>query len=163
MPSLESALHYPGTCLYEGTNLSVGRGTTHAFQQIGAPWLDHEELARRLNAYNFPGARFEAVTFTPEQPGDGKFKGEVVKGVRFLATDRASYDPTIAAVAALVEVHKLHPDKLTWSTSHFDRLAGTENVRKQVLAGASVAEITAGWKGEVERFDAVRKKYLIYQ
>jgi uncharacterized protein YbbC (DUF1343 family) len=163
MPSLESATHYPGTCLYEGTNLSVGRGTEAAFQQIGAPWLDHEELARRLNARGLPGARFEPVLFTPERPGDGKFGGEVVRGVRFVATDRGVYDSTVAAIAALVEIRALHPERLEWRTSHFDRLAGTDRVRKQIVAGADIETITAGWSAELARFEAVRGRYLLYQ
>lgn len=163
MPSLESALHYPGTCLFEGTNLSVGRGTALAFQQLGAPWLDHEELARRLNARGLPGVRFEPVVFTPERPGDGKFGGEAVRGVRFVATEREAYDPTVAAVAALVEIRALHPERLRWNASHFDRLAGTEKVRRQIMAGADLAEITAGWAAEMARFGGVRGRYLIYR
>lgn len=163
MPSLESALHYPGTCLFEGTNLSVGRGTPLAFQQIGAPWLDHEEVARRLNARGHPGVRFEAVVFTPENPGDAKFGGEAVRGIRFVATDREVYDPVHAAIAALVEIHALHGDRLRWNTSHFDRLAGTVEVRRAIVAGRDLPEITAGWAANLAEFDEVRAKYLIYR
>jgi uncharacterized protein YbbC (DUF1343 family) len=162
MPSLESALHYPGTCLFEGTNLSVGRGTPLAFQQIGAPWLNHEEVARRLNARGLAGVRFEPVVFTPEQPGDGKFGAEPVRGVKFVATDRDSYDATKAALAVLVEIRALHPDRLRWHVSHFDRLAGTDRVRKQIMAGADIDEITAGWAVEMKRFERVRARYLLY-
>jgi uncharacterized protein YbbC (DUF1343 family) len=163
MPSLESALHYPGSCLFEGTNLSVGRGTPLAFQQVGAPWLDHEELARRLNARGLPGVRFEPVVFTPAKPGDGKFGGEAVRGIRLVATEREAYDPTVAAIAMLVEIRALHPESLRWHASHFDRLAGTERVRRQIMAGADVAEVTAGWGEEMARFDGVRGRYLIYR
>lgn len=162
MPSLESALHYPGTCLFEGTNLSVGRGTPLAFQQIGAPWLDHEELARRLNARGLAGVRFEPVLFTPSSPGDGKFGGESVRGIRFVSTDRTAYDPTVATIAALVEIRAMHPDRLRWHVGHFDRLAGTELVRQQIMAGAGVEAITAGWAEEVARFEGVRSRYLLY-
>jgi uncharacterized protein YbbC (DUF1343 family) len=162
MPSLESALHYPGTCLFEGTNLSVGRGTPLAFQQIGAPWLNHEEVARRLNARGLAGVRFEPVVFTPEQPGDGKFGAEPVRGVKFVATDRDSYDATKAALAVLVEIRALHPDRLRWHVSHIDRLAGTDRVRKQIMAGADIDEITAGWAVEMKRFERVRARYLLY-
>jgi uncharacterized protein YbbC (DUF1343 family) len=163
MPSLESALHYPGSCLFEGTNLSVGRGTALAFQQIGAPWLDHEELARRLDARGLPGVRFEPVVFTPERPGDGKFGGEAVHGVRFVATERESYDPAVAAIAMLVEIRALHPDRLRWIVCHFDRLAGTVRERRQIVAGAVVGEIAAGWGAEVARFEGVRGRYLLYR
>ncbi|HEX7118085.1 MAG TPA: DUF1343 domain-containing protein [Longimicrobiales bacterium] len=163
MPSLESATHYPGTCLFEGTNLSVGRGTPIAFQQIGAPWLDHETLARRLNDYALPGVRFEAVVFTPERPGDGKYGGESVRGVRFIATDRDRYDPTHAAVAALIEIRRLHPDRLEWRASHFDRLAGTAALREQIVAGASLEEITAPWAEQLAAFRHAREQYLLYR
>lgn len=163
MPDVESATHYPGTCLFEGTNLSVGRGTDRAFQQIGAPWLDHEELVRRLEAYDFPGVRFEAVTFTPRNPGDGQYPDQEVRGVRFVTTDRERYDPAVAGVAAVVEVQRLHPDRLTFRERHFDRLAGTSRVREQVLAGASVQEITAGWADQVAAFRARVAPYLLYE
>lgn len=163
MPTLESATHYAGTCLFEGTNLSVGRGTEIAFQQIGAPWLDHEALAERLNAYGMPGVHFAAVTFTPENPGDGKFGGEVVRGVRFVATDRDTYDPTHAAVATLVEIQRLHADRLEWRTGHFDRLAGTAALRERITAGASLDEIVASWDQETADFRQRAEPYLIYR
>ena len=163
MPSLESATHYPGTCLFEGTNLSVGRGTPLAFQQIGAPWLDHEELARRLEAYHLPGVRFDVVAFTPERPGDGKYDGVAVRGVRFVATDRDRYDPTRAAVAALIEIRRLHPDRLEWRSSHFDRLAGTDRLRRQIVDGASLEDVTRDWEGQVGAFNRLRERYLLYR
>ncbi len=79
MPDVESATHYPGTCLFEGTVLSVARGTEAPFQQIGAPWLDGEALAEAMNAYGLTGVRFEPVRFTPNAPSDGKFEGVEVE------------------------------------------------------------------------------------
>lgn len=162
MPSLESATHYPGTCLFEGTNLSVGRGTDAPFQQIGAPWLDGRELARRLNAYALPGVRFEPVTFTPRAPADGKYDGEIVHGVRFLTTERGSYDPTHAGVAALVETRRLAGARWEWRVGHFDRLAGTRRLREQIDAGRSLAEIVGPWEDQLRTFREVRRRYLIY-
>jgi len=162
MPSLESATHYPGTCLFEGTNLSVGRGTELAFQQIGAPWLDNDALVRRLADHDIPGVRLEAVRFTPHQPGDGKYAETEVRGIRFHTTDRVVYDPTRAAIAALVEIRALHGDSLRFNAAHFDRLAGTDLVRRELLAGRSAAEITAPWDDQLRRFDETRQKYLLY-
>lgn len=162
MPSLESAIHYPGTCLFEGTNLSVGRGTEIAFQQIGAPWLDNETLARRLNEYGLPGVRFEPVRFTPESPGDGKFGGQTVRGIRFVATDRDRYDPTRAAIAALVEIRRLHPDRLEWRAAHFDRLVGNGRVRTAIAAGTPFSEIVASWDDELAAFHARSSRYWLY-
>jgi uncharacterized protein YbbC (DUF1343 family) len=163
MPSVESAAHYPGTCLFEGTNLSVGRGTDRAFQQIGAPWLDHQTLARRLTDRQIPGLRVEPVTFTPSEPGDGKFGGQPVHGVRLHVTDRAAYDPAITGVALLVEIQRLHGNRLTWRTAHFDRLAGTDALRRGIVAGQDVDALTADWHRQAEAFRASVAPFLIYE
>jgi uncharacterized protein YbbC (DUF1343 family) len=162
MPSVESALHYPGTCLFEGTGLSVGRGTDRAFQQIGAPWLDGEALAAALNARALPGVRFEPVRFTPVDPSDGKFGGQEVAGVRFVATDPTTYDPTVAAVATLVEARRLAGDRWEWREEHFDRLAGTDALRLGIDAGDDVAVLTAGWASQLAAFRELRRAYLLY-
>ena len=161
MPSVESAHHYPGTCLFEGTNLSVGRGTSIAFQQIGAPWLDGEALAANLNNYGIAGVRFEPVRFEPENPGDGKHGGVEVGGVRLIATD-PGYDPTEAAVAALIEAVALSGDQWEWREAAFDRLAGTDRLRLAVEAGASLEEVRAAWRPELNEFLRVREGYLLY-
>lgn len=162
MPSLESAAHYPGTCLFEGTNLSVGRGTDAAFQQIGAPWLDHEALVEALEGYELEGVSFEPVVFTPVRPGDGKYGGDTVRGVRFTVTDKDRYDPTITAVAALVEIQRLHGERLSWRSSHFDRLAGTSALRAGILAGASLEELTADWSEQLREFEGLSRRFRLY-
>ncbi|HKJ93794.1 MAG TPA: DUF1343 domain-containing protein [Longimicrobiales bacterium] len=162
MPSLESATHYPGTCLFEGTNLSVGRGTDRAFQQIGAPWLDNQAIKADMNALGLPGVRFEAVEFTPAHPGDDKYDGQPVRGIRLITTDRSAYDPTTAAVALLVDIQRRQGDRLAWRASHFDRLAGNGRLRTMVQAGATVAAITAPWAGQLAAFRKLRQQYLLY-
>ena len=161
MPSVESARHYPGTCLFEGTNFSVGRGTPVAFQQIGAPWIDGEVLATRLNEYGIVGARFEPVRFTPENPGDGKHGGVEVGGVRVSATS-PDYDPTEAAVAALIEARALSGENWAWRDAAFDRLAGTDRLRTAIEAGAPLEEAREGWSQDLSEFLAVRQLYLLY-
>lgn len=163
IPSVASALHYPGTCLFEGTNLSVGRGTDAAFQQIGAPWLDGEALAAALNARGLAGVRFEPVTFTPVRPGDGKYAGETVRGVRFVATDEQVYDPTVSAVAALIEARSLAGERWEWLVAHFDRLAGTDALRQGIEAGDEVDALTAGWAEALAAFEAMAAPYRLYR
>jgi uncharacterized protein YbbC (DUF1343 family) len=163
MPSLESATHYPGTCLFEGTNLSVGRGTDRPFQQIGAPWLDGAALARRLNEYRLAGVRFEPVTFTPQRPGDGKYDGVMVHGVRFIVTDRSVYDPTVAGVAALLEARKLAGERWRWRAGHFDRLAGNARLRAQIDSGRPLETITSAWRAPLDAFKKLREPYLLYE
>ena len=161
MPDIESATHYPGTCLFEGTVLSVARGTEAPFQQIGAPWLDGEALAEAMNGYGLRGVRFEPVRFTPDAPSDGKFDGVEVEGVRLVATS-PEYDPTHAAVALLVETRRMSGTRWGWLQAHFDRLAGTDLLRQAIDAGAGVDEIRSGWRDELEAFKEVRERYLIY-
>ena len=167
MPSVESATHYPGTCLFEGTGLSVGRGTERPFQWVGAPWLDGEALAERLNAYGLPGVRFEAVRFTPNAPSDGKFAGSEVHGVRFVATERELYDPTRAALAAVIEARRLARalpgDPWEWNAAHFDRLAGTDRVRRLVEQGASLDSLVAAWDAQLHAFLTLRRPSLLYR
>ena len=162
MPSVESALHYPGTCLFEGTPISVGRGTDRAFQHVGAPWLDGEELAARLEALGVPDARFVAVRFTPEDPGDGKFGGIEVRGVRVEAAG-PDYDPTLAALALLVEIRAMSGDRWSWREGHFDRLAGTDALRVALDEGASYAELAQQWGEGLGDYLARREGYLLYR
>ena len=161
MPDLVSALHYAGACLFEGTPLSVARGTDRPFQQVGAPWLDGEALARRLAARDLPGVRFEAVRFTPRSPGDGKFDGEEVGGVRFHA-DGPDYDPVRAALAVLLEVREMAGDRWSWREDHFDRLAGTDALRKGIEAGLTLEALQAGWAAQRDTFRSAVTPYLLY-
>lgn len=162
MPSLESALVYPGTCLFEGTPLSVGRGTDIPFQWIGAPWLDGTALSEAMNAYDFEGVRFEPATFTPSGPGDGKFDGEEVHGVRF-EVEMSTFDASRAAVALLVEVYRASGEHWSWSTTHFDRLAGTDQLRLGIEQGLDLDTLTATWDSSVRSFEALRGPYLLYR
>ncbi|MEJ2205330.1 MAG: DUF1343 domain-containing protein [Gemmatimonadota bacterium] len=162
MPSLESALAYPGTCLFEGTPLSVGRGTDRAFQWIGAPWLDGAALADALEGYGFEGVRFEEATFTPRDPGDGKFPDLAVRGVRLVATS-STYDAPRVALAALLEARAQSGDRWTWRVSHFDRLAGTDELRLGIEEGLGLEELTAGWAEDLQRFESLRTPYLLYR
>ncbi|MFL5533071.1 MAG: exo-beta-N-acetylmuramidase NamZ domain-containing protein, partial [Gemmatimonadales bacterium] len=117
--SLESLFHYPGTCLFEGTNLSVGRGTDHAFEQIGAPWLDTAAVLARVRAADLPGVKFSAVTFTARRPGDAKYNDTLVAGIRLETTDRRVYDPAAAAVHLLAAVRAAHAAQFAWIPRHF--------------------------------------------
>jgi uncharacterized protein YbbC (DUF1343 family) len=162
MPSQESALAYPGTCLFEGTPLSVGRGTDRAFQWVGAPWLDGPALAAALNGYGFAGVTFEAVTFTPTNAGDRKFEGEEIAGVR-LVPSSTDYDASRAAVAMLLETYRASGDQWSWRERHFDRLAGTDALRLGIEAGQDLAELTGHWPEQAAAFEAQRSPYLIYR
>jgi uncharacterized protein YbbC (DUF1343 family) len=162
MPTLESATHYPGTCLFEGTNLSVGRGTDAPFSQVGAPFLDADAWAHALARHDLPGVRIDTVTFTPVAPSDGKWADTPVRGLRFTVTDRASYEPVRVAVAALLAARELAGDGWEWNVAHFDRLAGSDRLRSAIDAGEPLEAIVARWGPELERFERLRAPYLLY-
>ena len=109
--SLEALFHYPGTCLMEGTNLSVGRGTDHPFEQVGAPWLDTTRVLAGLRAANLPGSALRASSSGRRQPGDGKYPDTRLSGIRLTMTDRATYDPTATAVTMMAVIRAVHPDQ----------------------------------------------------
>ncbi|HUR94513.1 MAG TPA: DUF1343 domain-containing protein [Gemmatimonadales bacterium] len=161
--TLESLFHYPGVCLFEGTNLSVGRGTDAAFMQIGAPWLDTAATLARLRKADLPGVRFRGVRFTPERPGDGKYADTTVAGIRLELADRARYDPTVAAIHLLAAVLAEHRGRFAWIPPHFDRLAGGPALRQQLDAGFRPEAIVRGWSGDLERFRRRVEPFLLYR
>jgi uncharacterized protein YbbC (DUF1343 family) len=160
--TLESLFHYPGTCLFEGTNLSVGRGTDAPFEQVGAPWLDTTAVLARLRAERLPGVSFSATSFTPRHPGDGKYADTLVAGIRLRVTDRQRYDPTVTAVHLMAAIRAVQPDRIRWTPAQFDRLAGGSTLRAALEAGRPAAEIVAPWAGALGRFQQRRRPFLIY-
>lgn len=160
--SVEALFHYPGLCLFEGTALSVGRGSEAPFEQIGAPWLDTAAVLARVQRAQLLGVRLRSVTFTPHNPGDGRFNDTLVAGVRLQVTDRRTYDPTRTAVELLSAVQSVHPDRIGWVPRHFDRLAGGPGLRDAIAGGRPADEITKGWGVALRAFEARRKPYMLY-
>jgi uncharacterized protein YbbC (DUF1343 family) len=161
LKDLESLFHYPGTCLFEGTALSVGRGTDAPFHQIGAPWLDVSRVLAALPTDRLPGVQFLGVVFTPEHPGDGKHDGVRLKGIRLVLTDAQAYDPTLTAVVLLATIQRIHPDSLRIRPG-FDRLAGGPALREAILAGRDPFTIVAEWGPARTEWLAHRRPVLLY-
>ena len=161
--SLKSLYHYPGTCLFEGTNLSVGRGSDAAFRQIGAPWLDTTAVLAWIRNQELEGVSFRGVTFTPTRPGDGKYADTLLYGIRLEVTDRDSYDPTATAVHLLASIRTHHGGDLAWIPKHFDRLAGTAVLREAIEGGSEPAVIVRSWGGQLARFNLRRRPFLLYE
>ena len=161
MPNLTSATHYPGTVLFEATNLSVGRGTPIAFQVVGAPWLDAAAVVARVGER--AGVLMRDTVITPEHPPDGKYGGLRVEAVWLHVTDRDVYDPISAALALLAAVRERHPDALEVNASRFAQLAGTDDVWSRLSAGESADAVAAGWTSALGRFEVDRARYLLYR
>lgn len=170
MPSAETTLIYPGTCLFEGTNLSEGRGTSTPFRVIGAPWLDGWAAADKLNAQELPGVVARAVPFTPSA---SKYAGQLCQGVMLHVLDEQAFRPVATGLHLLAIIIRQHPQHFQWlpyptavnaaGHGHFDRLIGNVTLREAIqnVDGDMRALITqwtapAGWATLVE-------PYLLYQ
>lgn len=160
LQSLESIIHYPGTCLFEGTNLSVGRGTPDAFSQIGSPWLDGPRVIRNVGP--LAGVRLDPVAFTPRRPGDGKYSDTTLSGIRLTVTDRATYDPVATAARLLVAVRAASPQEFQIVPRQFDRLAGDSTFRVRLMAGEDAKSVMRGWDAQREAFMGRRAHILLY-
>ncbi len=159
MPTLETATLYPGTCLFEGTNVSEGRGTTKPFEYIGAPWIDKERLVTQLNEREFPGVLFRPIVFTPQF---SKYEGEVCHGVAIHITDPKQVAPIEVSVWMLRILIDEHPSEFEFRETHFDRLAGSSTLRKTLLRGTPCDEIIETWAIDEKQFRARREPYLLY-
>lgn len=166
LPSPESMLVYTGTCLFEGLNISAGRGTERPFQYIGAPWIDNEGVVKLLNGLEFAGVVFDTITFSPKKmPFHSRnpyLTGETCKGISISVTERDLFEPYKAGIALLWAIHELHNDKLKFSMDTLDRLVGTRRLVRMIKSGAHPNEIFASWDEELAIFKKVSKKYLIY-
>ncbi|GAA1363201.1 DUF1343 domain-containing protein [Streptomyces beijiangensis] len=158
MPTADTALVYSGTCLFEGTNLSEGRGTTRPFELLGAEGIDGK-WAAAANALGLEGVRFREAYFAPTF---SKFQGKTVGGVQLHVQDRESFDPVRTAIGLLVTAKQVWDGFLWRPDNWIDKLTGSTQVRTMIDAGASTDEVVAAWQGELAAFRAVRKRYLAY-
>jgi uncharacterized protein YbbC (DUF1343 family) len=161
LKDVDALFHYAGTCLFEGTALSVGRGTDLPFHQVGAPWLDTTAVLERMWAAKLPGVGFVGTTFTPRNPGDAKFADTTVTGIRLVISDRSTYDPVATAGHLLAAVRDVHPDRIRIGGS-FNRLAGGPSLRDALLRGERPESIVAGWAPGVEAFRQKVRGLLLY-
>jgi uncharacterized protein YbbC (DUF1343 family) len=158
---LDALFHYPGTCLFEGTALSVGRGTDHPFHQVGAPWLDTTAVLLQMRQLQLPGVQFEGVTFTPQNPGDAKHAGVTVAGIRLRIIDHRTYEPVRTAIHLLSVIRKVHPDQINIG-GIFDKLAGGPTLREAILRGDAPEAIVASWGAPQAAYLARRQPALLY-
>lgn len=163
MPRVETAVVYPGTCLFEATNLSEGRGTTRPFELIGAPYLDYP-WADALRALELPGVEFREAYFVPFI---SKHAGVGCAGVQLHVGDRSEFDAIRTAIAMIITAKRVYPGQFAWRETRapywIDRLTGSEQVRTAIDGGADTDEVVAGWQAELREFRAVRKQYLLYR
>lgn len=164
MPTPETALVYPGICLLEGTNVSEARGTTCPFRTFGAPWIDAEALADRLNGLELPGCRFRPTRFKPTA---SKFLGETCAGCQLHVQDPGAFRPVATGVAILSALRHAYPEQFSWRQGagkfSVDRLAGTSKLRESIDVGTSWQAIARTWKDDQEKHRARLNSLAVYE
>ena len=168
MPTLDTAIVYPGTVLFEGTMLSEARGTTRPFELIGAPWLDGDALAARMNACGLKGVHFRPAIF---EPTFQKYARTTCGGCQIHVTARTEFEPVKAGVALMRESYALDPARFLWRPPPYeyerdklpiDILAGSAELREQIEAQVPLADIAASWRSGEAEFAATIRPYLLY-
>ena len=168
MPTLDTALVYPGGCLIEGTNLSEGRGTTRPFEWIGAPYLDADRYAAALERERLPGARFRPARF---QPTFHKWAGKLCGGVQIHVTDAARFKPFLTGLAEIAVARRLAPRGFAWRRPPYeferkrmpiDILCGTDTIRRAIEKGTPLPSIERAWQRDLARWKRLRAGYLLY-
>lgn len=168
IPTIETATVFPGTVHFEGTQISEGRGTTRPFELIGAPYIQPEEYAERLNRLGFPGVFFRSCVFRPTFQKHG---GVSCGGVQIHVTNRNEFEPVIVGVAMVKIAYDMYRNDFRWKEppyeyvydrNPFDVIAGTSTLREAFEQGDSLESIEAQWQPSLAEFSKVREEYLLY-
>ncbi|MEZ5306983.1 MAG: DUF1343 domain-containing protein [Pyrinomonadaceae bacterium] len=168
MPTVDSAVVFPGTVFVEGTEVSEGRGTTRPFELIGAPYVDGDRLADDLNGLELPGVYFRPVVFIPTFQ---KFAGKNCGGVFVHVTDRNRFKPVISGLAIIKRILNDYSSEFLWKQepyeyefdrNPFDVIAGNTVLREQLESDAPVKAIAEDWKPDEESFVEDRREFLLY-
>lgn len=169
MPTPETALVYPGQVIWEGTNLSEGRGTTLPFELFGAPFLDCQRILGSIAATPLPGCFLRSLAF---EPTSGKFAGITCRGFHLHVTDPATFMPYRTSLTLLQAVMHVHPEEFRYKEPPYeyeferlpmDLIIGNGEVRKQLESGTPPVQIEAGWRQELQGFEENRRQYLLYR
>jgi uncharacterized protein YbbC (DUF1343 family) len=163
LPNLTSILLYPALVPFEGTNVSVGRGTSEAFQRFGAPWLRADTVAKLLADLGLTGVRFRSERFTPNQPGDSKYSGQSIPGVRIEVIDRDLVQPSRVGAAILWAINKLNGDSLVIRDRTFDERLGAASVREAILSGTDPDAVMDRQLARIVEFEREARKYHLYR
>ncbi|MBL3640913.1 DUF1343 domain-containing protein [Bacillus sp. RHFB] len=161
MPTVSTTFVYPATGLIEGTNVSEGRGTTKPFELIGAPYINSDELAGKLNALRLPGVKFRAASFTPTF---SKHAGKLSHGVEIYITDREEFKAVPTGLHIIKTIQDLYPGDFEFlAANNFNLLIGNGWIMSRIKAGSTVNEILKEYQVKQDAFKKVRKNYLLYK
>ncbi len=161
MPTVSTTFVYPATGLIEGTNVSEGRGTTKPFELIGAPYINSDELAGKLNALRLPGVKFRAASFTPTF---SKHAGKLSHGVEVYITDREEFKAVPTGLHIIKTIQDLYPGDFEFlAANNFNLLIGNGWIMSRIKEGSTVNEILKEYQERQDAFKKVRKNYLLYK
>ena len=163
MPSLQSAMLYPGLVAFEATNLSVGRGTPEAFQRVGAPWLNAAATVAILKDREIPGVRFFVESFTPQNPTDKKYGGQAIPGIKIMIINRSNLQAARVGASLLWAINKTAGTRLTIRNRDFDLRFGSPAVREALLRGEDPDVLIDREYRAAYAFREATRQYLIYR
>jgi uncharacterized protein YbbC (DUF1343 family) len=166
IPDDTTALIYPATGFLEGTNISVGRGTEIPFKQIGAPFINSQELIKLLDSLQHKGISISPVTFIPKKL-QGKaenplYINEICRGIKINITAKKDFQPVEFGIKLLFSLLKLYPEKFKFNDTIFDNLTGDKEIRELLLKHKMPYEIKDYWQPGLNNFKQIRNKYLLY-
>lgn len=163
IPTIDTALVYNGTCIFEGTNISEGRGTTKPFEMIGAPWLNAYSLAEEMNKMSLPGVKFRPVYFTPTF---SKHSGDLCKGVQVHITNRKEFKPVTTGLSLLFKIREESKEKFQFIPPYtkegkhmIDYNTGGSYVRQ---GKTTLKELISMWDEDKIKFTDIKERYHIY-
>jgi uncharacterized protein YbbC (DUF1343 family) len=169
LPTLDSAIVYPGTVMFEGTNVSEGRGTTRPFELVGSPGIDADRFAADMNRHGLPGVFFRPAVF---EPTFHKHAKKNCGGCQVHVLDRRAFRPVLSGVALIAAFRSFDPDGFRWREPPYeyeheklpiDILAGSGELREQIEAGVAAESIARSWEPAVAEFRALRSPFLLYE
>ncbi len=169
MPTFATAEVYPGMCLFEGLNVSEGRGTTTPFQLSGAPFINPDELAERCREYGLEGVLFRPVWF---KPTFHKFSGEVIGGIWLHVTDHSRFRSFATGVVITAALHELYTEHLQFlngvyefndTIPAFDLLAGNSSIRNAILNVCATQGTLASWQSDEAQFSTLKQNFHLYE
>jgi len=163
MPNLTSAMFYPALVPFEASNVSVGRGTEQPFQRFGAPWLRADSVVRLLEDLTLTGVRFRAERFTPDKPGDGKYAGRAIPGIRLELTDRERLQPARVGAAILWALSRVHADSLKLTIPGFDLRMGSARVREALQGGGDPDALLDRLLPQIVGFEKDARRFHLYR
>lgn len=163
MPNIATAVLYPALVPFESSNVSVGRGTSEPFQRFGAPWMRADTLVLLLEDLSLTGVRFKAERFTPNQPGDNKYAGQQIPGIRIEITDRDLVQPARIGASILWALSRVHRDSLRITAKGFDERMGSTKAREAILSGADPDAVMDRQLPAVVAFERDARRIHLYR